>query len=269
MTPGSVIVASVGSGAQLPHTDVATHPEVPPPDDKDVSECHLSSFLCLIEDYQVAVQAGTALGEAGEARWDTIQLHRGDMLLMVATSRHHGLLALPDSTNGLRGPFLTCGPRTPGTATTSRTPHTWTPPSPQEALAVAGDLSSWDFPSEDQVLWVGKGAVGRVGLWEGGATKALFADAPEAVPAGPPTCPFQPTFLPRCVPSSNLAVMDIAEQSMLFLVGSVHQTEICKGNNVDAESEILFAMSGVVPPVRPTTLWHLLNTAPRGGLPNV
>ena len=26
MTPGSVIVASVGSGLQLPHTDVATHP---------------------------------------------------------------------------------------------------------------------------------------------------------------------------------------------------------------------------------------------------
>ena len=31
MTPGSVIVASVGSEAQLPHTDVATNPEVLPP----------------------------------------------------------------------------------------------------------------------------------------------------------------------------------------------------------------------------------------------
>ena len=31
MTPGSVIVASAGSGAPLPHTDVATHPEVLPP----------------------------------------------------------------------------------------------------------------------------------------------------------------------------------------------------------------------------------------------
>ena len=82
MTPGSVIVASVGSGPQLPHTDVATHPEVPPPHDKEGGACHLSSFLCLSEDYQVAVQAGTALGEAGEARWDTVELHRGDMLLM-------------------------------------------------------------------------------------------------------------------------------------------------------------------------------------------
>ena len=72
MTPGSVIVASVGSGVHLPHTDVATHPKVLPPDDTDIPGCHLSTFLCLSEDYQVAVQAGTALGEAGEVRWDTI-----------------------------------------------------------------------------------------------------------------------------------------------------------------------------------------------------
>ena len=77
MTPGSVIVASVRSGPQLPHSDVATHPEVLPPNSRDISGCPLSSFLCLSEDYQVAVQAGTALGEAEEARWDTIELQRG------------------------------------------------------------------------------------------------------------------------------------------------------------------------------------------------
>ena len=65
MTPGSVIVASVGSGAQVPHTDVATNPEVLPPNNKDISGCHLSGFLCLSEEYQVAVQAGTALGMRG------------------------------------------------------------------------------------------------------------------------------------------------------------------------------------------------------------
>ena len=68
MTSGSIIVASVGIGSQLPHTDVATHPEVLPPYDKDISGCHLSSFLCLLEEYQVQVHAGTALGEAGEVR---------------------------------------------------------------------------------------------------------------------------------------------------------------------------------------------------------
>ena len=105
MTAGSAIVASVGSGARLPHTDVATNPECPPPppppDNMDISGCHLSSFLRLSEDYQVAVHAGTALGDAGEVRWNTIHLQRRDMLLMVATSRHHGMPALPDSKNGL------------------------------------------------------------------------------------------------------------------------------------------------------------------------
>ena len=170
------------------------------------------------------------------------------MLLMVATSRHHGLPALPDSKDWLHGVFFNLWTPGPGTATTSPTPRTWSPHPPQEALAVDGDLSGWDFPSVDQVLWVGKGVVGRVGLWKGGAAQALFPDAPEAVPAGPPTCSFHPTFLSRSVPSSDLAVMEIAEQSMLLFVGSVPQIEICKGDNVDAESEIHFAMLGVAPP---------------------
>ena len=140
-------------------------------------------------------------------------------------------------------------------------------PPPPEALAVARDLSSWDRPSVDKVLWVGKGVVGRVGLWEGRAAPALFADAPEAVLASPPTCPFHPTFLSCSAPSSNLAVMEIAEHSILFFVGNVHQIGIGKGDNVDVESEIHFAMWGVSPPVRPTALWHLLNTAPAWRLP--
>ena len=192
MTPGSVIVASVGSGPQLPHNDVATHPEVLPPHDREVGARHLSSFLCLSEDYQVAVQAGTALGEAGEARWDTVELHRGDMLLMVATSRHHGLPALPDAKDGLQGALFnlwTPDPRhkhhQPNTTHLDATP-------PKEAPDVAGDLSNWDLPGVDQVLWVGKGAVGRVGLWEGEAAQALFADPPPDAPGRPPHLPLPP-----------------------------------------------------------------------------
>ena len=95
----------------------------------------------------------------------------------------------------------------------------------------------------------------------GGCCPGPHGDAPEAVPDGPPTCPFRPTFLSRCAPSSDLAVMEIAEPSILFFAGNVHQMEICKGDNVDADSEIHFAMSGVAPPVRPTKLGHLLNAA--------
>ena len=104
-----------------------------------------------------------------------------------------------------------------------------------------------------------------MGLWEGDAAQALFADAPEVVSAGPPTCPYHPTFLSRSAPATYLAVMEVAEHTMLFFFGLVHQIEITKGNNVDAEQEIHFAISGVAPPpppVRPTTLLHLGNTAP-------
>ena len=53
------------------------------------------------------MQAGTALGEAGKAGWDTFQLESGGrMLLMVATSRHHGLPALPNAKDGLLGAFF-------------------------------------------------------------------------------------------------------------------------------------------------------------------
>ena len=42
----------------------------------------------------------------------------------------------------------------------------------------------------------------------------------------------------------------------------MHQLEVAKGGDVDAESEIHFALSGIAPPGRPTTLWHLVNTVP-------
>ena len=108
---------------------------------------------------------------------------------------------------------------------------------------------------------------GGWGCGRAGAAQALFTPPSEAVPAGPPTCPFDPTFLSRSTPRTILTVMEIAERSALFFVGNVHQIEICKGDNVDADSEIHFAISGVAPPVRPTTLWHLLNTAPASWLP--
>ena len=74
MTPGSIILATSGSGPQLPHPDIATHPQALPPYNRHISGCHLSSFLCLSEEYQVRVQVGTALGEAAEVSWDTIRL---------------------------------------------------------------------------------------------------------------------------------------------------------------------------------------------------
>ena len=115
---------------------------------------------------------------------------------MVATSRHHGLPAPPDVKDGLHGALFNLW--TPDRGHCHHQPNTThlDPPPPKKALAVAGDLSSWDFPSVHQVLWVGKGAVGRVGLWDGGAAQALCADPPEAVPACPPPTPTTPPSSP-------------------------------------------------------------------------
>ena len=96
----------------------------------------------------------------------------------------------------------------------------------------------------------------------GGCCRGPLRRPPESVPVGPPTCPFHPTFISRSAPASDLAVIEVGEQCRLFFVGSVHQLEVCKGDNVDAESEIHFAMTGIAPPERPTTLWHLVNTVP-------
>ena len=54
-------------------------------------------------------------------------------------------------------------------------------------------------------------------------------------------------------------------------MGLVHRFEICKGDYVDAESKIHFAIRAAAPPpppVRPTTPWHLLRTAPSWRPPN-
>ena len=120
-----------------------------------------------------------------------------------------------------------------------------------KALAITGDLSSWDSSGIDQVLWLGTGAVGRVGLWEGHVAKALFADEPKIVPSGPPTCPNHPTFLSRSGPGIDLTIMEVPEHSVVFFVGLVHQFKITSGDNVDAEQEIHFAIAGVAHPPPP------------------
>ena len=173
-----------------------------------------------------------------------------------------GYLPPPDSKDGLQGALFNLW--TPDRAHKHHQPNTThlDPTAPKDALDVAGDLSSWDFPSVDQVLWVGKGAVGRVGLWEGDAAQALFADPPRIGPGRPPHVPLPP-HLPLPVGPGLRPRRHGGRRAMHALfVGSVVQMEVCKGHNADAESEIHFAMTGIGPPERPTTLWHLANTAP-------
>ena len=64
------------------------------------------------------------------------------MLLMVATSRHHGSPALPDSKDGLQGALFKLS--TPDRAHKHHQPNTThlDPIPPKEALDVAGDSST-------------------------------------------------------------------------------------------------------------------------------
>ena len=95
------------------------------------------------------VQARTALGEAAEVCYDTIHLQRRDLLLIVATSRHHWMHALPGSKDGLHGALFNLW--TPDAKHRHHQPNTshLHPPPPLKALAVAGDLCKRDSPSMD------------------------------------------------------------------------------------------------------------------------
>ena len=265
VTVGSVIVASVGSGAQLPHTDVATHPEVLPSDSRDISGCHVSSFLCLLEDYQVAVQGGTVLGEAGEARWDTIRLQRGDMLLMVATSRHHGLRALPNAKDGLQGAFfdlLSPDPR--HRHHHPNTMHLDPPPPPRRPWLLLGIC-----PAGSSLAWTrfcrwGRGWLGGWGCGRGVLPRLSSPTPPTRSRSALPRAPSPPLTPSSPAPPRIRSCRhgDCRPEHAPICGESAPDIEICKGDNVDAESEIHFAMSGVAPPVRSTTLWHLVNSAP-------
>ena len=78
------------------------------------------------------------------------------MLLMVPTSRHHGMPAPPDSKDGLQGAGFNLW--TPDAKHRHHQPDTThLDPNPlREPLAFAGDLCSWQCPSVDHVPFVNR-----------------------------------------------------------------------------------------------------------------
>ena len=194
------------------------------------------------------VQAGTALGEAEEVRWGTIRLQRGGMLLMVSTSRHHGMLALLDSKDGLHGAlFNLWNPDARNRHHQPEATHLDPPPParpwPLLRICRPGAAPPWTTCCGRGRGWLGGWGCGRWVLPRPSSRTPRRRSWPP-----PPTCPDHPTFLPRSAPATDLALIEIAQYNVLFSVGTVHQIEICKGRNVDPESEIHFAISGVAPP---------------------
>ena len=99
MTPAPVIV-SQDTADQLDHIDTCRDPSVLPPVDGQVSHCHLSTFLVLSSEYRIAVQAGSAYGEASDTRFDELHLTQGALLVVTSTSRHHGMPPTPMGCHG-------------------------------------------------------------------------------------------------------------------------------------------------------------------------
>ena len=84
-----------------------------------------------------------------------------------------------------------------------------------------------------------------------GCCPGPFRGRPQGDLSAPPTCPYHPTFLSRSAPADVLAVMEVAEHSVPFFAGIVHELEVTKEGYVDAEEEIHFAISGFAPPPPP------------------
>ena len=163
--PCSVIVSGAESGDQLPHTDVSTAPDMLPPPDRHPSSCHISTFVALSPQYRLNIQAGTALGEATEERWEEVLLEQGEVLILVSTARHHGLPSPPGQK--MQGALFTQW--TPDRRHSGVKPNTThlDPPSPLELKGCLGLLERGvgaDVPTFRQPLLLGVGLAARVGL---------------------------------------------------------------------------------------------------------
>ena len=91
--PGSWYTVASTTGEQRHHRDLRPTPDTlpPPPANPEVLErAHVSTFVALTH-YSIAIHRGSLYGECRDAVWDTVSLNPGDVLVMAATCRHHGV----------------------------------------------------------------------------------------------------------------------------------------------------------------------------------
>ena len=258
--PCSVIVSGAESGDQLPHTDVSTAPDMHPPLDRHPSSCHISTFVALFPQYRINVQAGTALGEATEERWDEVLLQQGEVLVMVSTARHHGLPSPPGQQ--MQGALFTQW--TPDRRHSGVKPNTThlDPPTPLELKDCLG-LLGWgggegeDVPTFGQLLLLGVGLEARVGLANRDVVDDVFS--PPEVQPGPPVCTHHPLFLSRS--AHGISPVTVREGEILLWNGA-YEMEVVKADSTDGDAEVTWALGATLPPTRPAPAWRLLHAVP-------
>ena len=72
--------------------------------------------------------------------------------------------------------------------------------------------------------------------------------------------PYHPMSFSRFTPADALAVLEMVEHSVVFFAGMIHPLEVTKDETVHKGGAINVAMSGVSPPIRPSTSCHPGNT---------
>ena len=158
MPPGSVIVSDVESGDQLAHTDTSTAPHVVPLSDRSKWDFHLSTLVALSPQYRLCIQVGTALGEVEVERWEEALLNQGEVLVMVRTARHHGLLT-PAGQDMQGALFMQWTPDKKHVNVLPNTTHL-DPPSDPLLKKILGTLDHQEVPTYGQLLLLGRGGVG-------------------------------------------------------------------------------------------------------------
>ena len=173
------------------------------------------------------------------------------MLVVASTCHHHGMPPPPPL--GCQGVIFT----------------KWTPDKhhrhivknathldPLPVPAVKGFTGTLDqdlVPTWHQVLWLGRGVEGTVGLANKDMMDAIFNPMESGVAY---TCALHPAFLLRSSP--HLAHLPVGDSQVIFWRGP-YQLEVNKTGPNDADATVRFPLGGVTPPTRPATAWQLIN----------
>ena len=215
--------------------------------------------MALSPQYRINVQAGRALGEATDERWDEVLLQQGGG---PRHGQHCPVDGLPSpSGEQMQGALFTqWTPDRRHSGFKQNTTHL-DPPTPLELKDCLG-LLGWggegeDVPTFGQLLLLGVGSEARVGMANRDVVDDVFS--PPEVQPGPPVCTQHPLFL-SCS-AHGISPVTVREGEILLWNGA-YEMEVVKADSTDGDAEVMWALRATLPPTRPAPAWRLLHAVP-------